>query len=326
MTSLVDIFGSSAEVPWSFRINEAVRETSEPPRSYIFPCEHVRTNSQQVVQSEASELANLYEAIRTSLLRTHGSSEFSSVLYATMMRGPLPSAAVEETLRSCMNQPSVFDSSKMVRLVQVAEEARYGGVMEITEALRMLVETVISQNVEENLLLIQLRDLGNEVLHLSGAICRVKNASTYDVSLRYENITSLYVANVGGPFKQIDLKDELCRYKASARAKKSVSATIVGFYRHIFEQLCFAISDFTLDALGLARPELSSSVNVQQFRGTNDSFWITLGASDEIREEKFRSLMEVKATSTVDSNVAMAEALYVIVILHFLLTGAPSGR
>ncbi|EYC41860.1 hypothetical protein Y032_0552g3334 [Ancylostoma ceylanicum] len=320
MTSLVDIFGSSAEVPWSFRINEAVRETSEPPRSYIFPY------SQQVVQSEASELANLYEAIRTSLLRTHGSSEFSSVLYATMMRGPLPSAAVEETLRSCMNQPSVFDSSKMVRLVQVAEEARYGGVMEITEALRMLVETVISQNVEENLLLIQLRDLGNEVLHLSGAICRVKNASTYDVSLRYENITSLYVANVGGPFKQIDLKDELCRYKASARAKKSVSATIVGFYRHIFEQLCFAISDFTLDALGLARPELSSSVNVQQFRGTNDSFWITLGASDEIREEKFRSLMEVKATSTVDSNVAMAEALYVIVILHFLLTGAPSGR
>ncbi|RCN44145.1 hypothetical protein ANCCAN_09833 [Ancylostoma caninum] len=157
--------------------------------------------------------------------------------------------------------------------------------------------------------------------------------------LIYENITRTYLTNVGGHFKEIDLKDELCRYKATGRAKKSVSATLIDFYRHIFKQLCFdpsdiwfyavringarrdttikdlpneltlMITDFTLDALGLARPELSSSANVQQFHGTNNSFWLSLGACDEVREERFKSLMEAKATFTVDSRVAMAEAL-----------------
>ncbi|RCN44975.1 hypothetical protein ANCCAN_09019 [Ancylostoma caninum] len=197
----------------------------------------------------------------------------------------------------------------MLRLMQAAERARYGGVMEITEALRMLVETVISQNVKENLLLIQLRDLENGVLRLRGAVCRLKNGSTYEVSLRYENITRTYLTNVGGHFKEIDLKDELCRYKATGRAKKSVSATVIDFYDIFSNSKRKNASDFTLDALGLARPELSSSANVQQFRGTNNSFWLSLGACDEIREEKFKSLMEAKATFTVDSRVAMAEAL-----------------
>ncbi|KAL6735274.1 hypothetical protein Aduo_005731 [Ancylostoma duodenale] len=77
------------------------------------------------------------------------------------MWSPLSSGVALEFERSCSSGTSV-------------KKARYGGIVEVTDALRLLVEAIILQNVKENSLLIQLRELEQGVMRLRRSFSRLK--------------------------------------------------------------------------------------------------------------------------------------------------------
>ncbi|CAJ0591822.1 unnamed protein product [Cylicocyclus nassatus] len=54
------------------------------------------------------------------------------------------------------------------------------------------------------------------------------------------------------------------------------------------------ITDFLLDALDLGHYDLQG-YRLDALRNSRDSFWLSLGESDEERDKKFNSLLEQKS-------------------------------
>ncbi|CAJ0596836.1 unnamed protein product [Cylicocyclus nassatus] len=193
----------------------------------------------------------------------------------------------------------------------------------------------------EDMLLNKLMSLEDELMRLS----QFKNqrllaeAMLLGTMFKYENLRREHVLNYGPPFKVVDLNELLRGYAVPKRAQQNVSLQIIDFCRYYFKQACApdpsdiwnyayrlsrvsrsstlndlpsvvidTIADFILDALNLDSCVLHGS-RLAFLRDSQDSFWLSLGESEEERERTFEELLERKSFWTNETRTLIAQAL-----------------
>ncbi|CAJ0593069.1 unnamed protein product [Cylicocyclus nassatus] len=155
----------------------------------------------------------------------------------------------------------------------------------------------------------------------------------------YENLKGHHVIKYGSPFKEAVLNDILRAYAPTNRVKHKTCLVITEFIRTVFKQICapdpsdiwnyayrtsnisrkqdlidlpesltITLTDFALDALDLGHYDLQG-YRLDALRNSRDSFWLSLGESDEERDKKFNILLEKKSYWSSQIGICISEAL-----------------
>ncbi|CAJ0599219.1 unnamed protein product [Cylicocyclus nassatus] len=229
------------------------------------------------------------EAVRACLLREVGTTDFASSLYAIVARG--------------------------ASLSQVS--------------------------LQEDLLLAKIKELEGQVNSLK-QMCKRNGAATHETSgtiFAYENLKGHHVIKYGSPFKEAVLNDILRAYAPTNRVKHKTCLVITEFLRTVFKQICapdpsdiwnyahrtsnisreqdlidlpesliITLTDFVLDALDLGWRDLQGH-RLNALRSSRDSWWLSLGETDDERDKKFNSLLEKKSYWSTQTGLCISEAL-----------------
>ncbi|CAJ0605969.1 unnamed protein product [Cylicocyclus nassatus] len=282
------------------------------------------------------------EAVRACLLREVGTTDFASSLYAIVARGAsLSQVSLQETLHQCTRHIQRFDMEDIYKLVQSAERSRLGTLYDVIETTRLVVENALSTRIQENLLLAKIKELEGQVNSLK-QMCKRNGAATHETSetiFAYENLKGHHVIKYGSPFKEAVLNDILRAYAPTNRVKHKTCLVITEFLRTVFKQICapdpsdiwnyahrtsnisrkqdlidlpesliITLTDFVLDALDLGWRDLQGH-RLNALRSSRDSWWLSLGETDDERDKKFNSLLEKKSYWSTQTGLCISEAL-----------------
>ncbi|CAJ0590466.1 unnamed protein product [Cylicocyclus nassatus] len=139
-------------------------------------------------------------------------------------------------------------------------------------------------------------------------MCKRNGAATTNETLGtifgYENLKGHHVTKYGSPFK-IFASDpsDICNY-AHRTSNISRKQDLID----LPESLTITLTDFALDALDLGHYDLQG-YRLNALRNSRDSFWLSLGESDDERDKKFNSLLEKKSYWSGQIGICISEAL-----------------
>ncbi|CAJ0601205.1 unnamed protein product [Cylicocyclus nassatus] len=278
------------------------------------------------------------EAVRACLLREVGTTDFASSLYAIVARG---ASLSQVSLQVFLLLVARFDMEDIYKLVQSAERSRLGTLYDVIESTRLVVENALSTRIQENLLLAKIKELEGQVNSLK-QMCKRNGAATHETSgtiFAYENLKGHHVIKYGSPFKEAVLNDILRAYAPTNRVKHKTCLVITEFLRTVFKQICapdpsdiwnyahrtsnislkqdlidlpesliITLTDFVLDALDLGWRDLQGH-RLNALRSSRDSWWLSLGETDDERDKKFNSLLEKKSYWSTQTGLCISEAL-----------------
>ncbi|CAJ0602820.1 unnamed protein product [Cylicocyclus nassatus] len=168
-------------------------------------------------------------------------------------------------------------------------------------------------------------------------MCKRNGAGTNETPgtiFGYENLKGHHVIKYGSPFKNKSLKtgvepkvengflklDPLVVSKSFLNICAPDPSDIWNYAHRISnisrkqdlidlpESLTITLTDFALDTLDLGHYDLQGD-RLDALRNSRDSFWLSLGQSDEERDKKFNILLEKKSYWSSQIGICISEAL-----------------
>ncbi|CAJ0600339.1 unnamed protein product [Cylicocyclus nassatus] len=227
------------------------------------------------------------EAIKESLGKPEGTSDFASVLYAFFSKES-----------STLNRASVETNFLLTIILELKEEISRLRRSQDRSSPMIGVQKFKYENLTRNHIL-SYRKPFKEV-NLNEALCH------YTAPKRLEDRADKEVTDfLRNIFKEIcdppyEIWDYTYRAANSPRADKRLI--------NLPEGISHTITEFIIDAVGLSHPYIYSG-KLASLRNSQERFWLALGDTEENRETRFKQLLRAKTTWFDNCKTCMTRSL-----------------